>query len=392
MPFDWNNLNDMPWLTDFPSVGESLAQGAQAGAPIAQSRANFARLAEEGRQFDATIRMRAHQAQSQQQLEQLAIANQMLDNQLKVDAASDRTAFTAAQAAWMKGDTSVSPMLKTPQAQGAWENWKADTALGKKIADENALFKTKVTALDGPGIDSVLKMRGNSPLPSSEAWAKLGEEEKRVSAANAALRATPSEVSKMVAEQRAATQRGDVEAAAAIGAVLGNKTMPPAPNQDQSNALNYADRMKYNEGVLGELEKKGFNAAGMGGVSAPLPNLLQGEDLQSYTSAKKNWISAALRKESGASIAPSEFQGADEQYFPQLGDAQKVVQQKTKLRILVEENMRKAAGPFAEKSATTQSIKQFQSEADARKAGAKSGDKIMLYDSQQARYRPYQLD
>jgi hypothetical protein len=79
-----------------------------------------------------------------------------------------------------------------------------------------------------------------------------------------------------------------------------------------------------------------------------LPNFLANEASQQYRSAAKNWISAVLRKESGAAISKSEETGALEQYFPKLGDAPSVIQQKGQLRKLAEENMRRAIGNIDE--------------------------------------------
>ena len=74
------------------------------------------------------------------------------------------------------------------------------------------------------------------------------------------------------------------------------------------------------------------------------PNVMTGEKFQSYDAARKNWISAVLRKESGAAISKSEEKGALEQYFPAFGDSATVVKQKAELRTLAETNMRRAIG------------------------------------------------
>lgn len=363
------------------SIGRNFSQAFNAAASRMQ----------EQNQFDAMMPLRIQEANLKAQETQVDIAGKMIENQNKSDLASDRLTFQAAQSSWMKGDSAIAPQFKSPATQSIWENWKADTTLGKSIADQNALFKQKTAALDGPGIDAVLKLKGNNPLPSSAAWAKLGEEEKRVQADKMAARvAPPSEISKMLTEQKAAIARGDSEAADALGAALGNRTKPTAPTGEQSNALIYADRMKSNDQIIHDLEGKGFDPAGVG-AAVWRPNIFKGEDLQSYEAAKKNWVTAVLRKESGAAIAQSEFKGADEQYFPQFGDAPKVVQQKAQLRSQVEDNMRRAAGNQATPTAKSQPVKQFQTEDEARKAGGKPGDIVEIYDQATARYRKARL-
>ena len=51
-----------------------------------------------------------------------------------------------------------------------------------------------------------------------------------------------------------------------------------------------------------------------------VPNILRKEQSQVFDSAKRDFINAALREESGAQIAASEFANAEAQYLPVLGD------------------------------------------------------------------------
>ncbi len=113
----------------------------------------------------------------------------------------------------------------------------------------------------------------------------------------------------------------------------------------QANALQFSERMKFNNNIIEHLEGQGFNPASVGGAAqGALPNFLAGEASQQYTAAARNWISAVLRKESGAAISKGEETAAREQYFPKLGDGPAVIKQKAALRQLAEENMRRATG------------------------------------------------
>jgi hypothetical protein len=80
-----------------------------------------------------------------------------------------------------------------------------------------------------------------------------------------------------------------------------------------------------------------------------LPSFAGGpsEQQQMYQQAKTNFITAVLRKESGATIQPSEFKTEDEKYFPQAGDTAGVLKQKQKARELAIEAMKIQAGPGA---------------------------------------------
>ena len=62
---------------------------------------------------------------------------------------------------------------------------------------------------------------------------------------------------------------------------------------------------------------------------------------------KKNFITAVLRKQSGASIAPSEFAGEEMKYFPQPGDTPEVIQQKANNRATAIKGFKLNAGKSA---------------------------------------------
>lgn len=163
----------------------------------------------------------------------------------------------------------------------------------------------------------------------------------------------------------------------------------------QANALQFSERMAFNNNVLSALEHDGFDATSAGAAAQKwTPNFMTGEKFQQYDAARKNWIAAVLRKESGAAISKSEEKGALEQYFPAFGDAPSVVKQKAELRALAETNMRRAIGGIENKageSAGTKTEKRFDTEAAARSAGAKAGDVIELYDPGTATYRKARL-
>ena len=75
-----------------------------------------------------------------------------------------------------------------------------------------------------------------------------------------------------------------------------------------------------------------------------LPNFLRQPDFQLYDQARRNFINAVLREESGAVIADSEFENAEKQYFAQPGDSEKVRTQKRENRKIVEGAFKEEAG------------------------------------------------
>ncbi len=98
-------------------------------------------------------------------------------------------------------------------------------------------------------------------------------------------------------------------------------------NDTQSTTLGYAQRLSDANKTISQL---GSNFTGIGSyLGGLLPNFLKSSDRQQFEQAERNFINAVLRKESGAAISPSEFDSAATQYFPQPGDSQPVIDQKT---------------------------------------------------------------
>ncbi|EKS37757.1 hypothetical protein [Afipia clevelandensis] len=136
-------------------------------------------------------------------------------------------------------------------------------------------------------------------------------------------------------------------------------------NEGQGKAAGFTDRMLQSEGILsgvgdkpgvqdqgsglagawgGAMEAAG-NAPYVGGVVGALTNNLKGADRQKYEQAKRDFINAQLRRESGAAISPSEFDSANKQYFPSVGDSAEVIAQKAANRRAAVEAMGREGGP-----------------------------------------------
>lgn len=156
---------------------------------------------------------------------------------------------------------------------------------------------------------------------------------------------------------------------------LGNPQPPSQPNnpfsaggkfnEGQGKAAGFTDRMLQSEGILsgvggkpgvqdqgsgiagawgGAMEAAG-NAPYVGGVVGAIANNFKGADRQKYEQAKRDFINAQLRRESGAAISPSEFDSANKQYFPSVGDSAEVIAQKAANRRAAIEAMGREGGP-----------------------------------------------
>ena len=103
----------------------------------------------------------------------------------------------------------------------------------------------------------------------------------------------------------------------------------------QSKALLFGSRMQESGAILDELEASGTTKS-IPGSRTPIVGravtAIGGESNQKLEQAKRDFINATLRRESGAVIAESEFDNAEKQYFPQIGDSPAVIAQKKRNR------------------------------------------------------------
>ena len=133
--------------------------------------------------------------------------------------------------------------------------------------------------------------------------------------------------------------------------------------ESQGNATAFGMRMSQSNKIIEDLAEKGVNtpavASGLrnvplvGGALGSAVNILPGAlggqtpDEQRLIQAKTNFITAVLRKESGAAIGKDEYATEDNKYFPKLGDSQAVMDQKADARRLAIKAIERQAGPGA---------------------------------------------
>jgi hypothetical protein len=130
-----------------------------------------------------------------------------------------------------------------------------------------------------------------------------------------------------------------------------------ALTESQGNATAFGLRAKEANSILEAMAKKGtlrganieatpFIGESLGKM---LPSVLGGTSAaqQQVNQAKSNFITAVLRKESGATILDSEFDREDKKYFPQVNDSDAVIKQKDTARKLAIKAMEYQAGPGA---------------------------------------------
>ena len=125
------------------------------------------------------------------------------------------------------------------------------------------------------------------------------------------------------------------------------------PTEAQSNANLFGTRANKANQTLNSLEGQ-YSPAKVqlqnftGGVpgASYIANKLMSDKDQQAAQAQMDFVTAILRKESGASISSSEFENARRQYFPQPGDTKEVMAQKAANRKTAIEGIQAAAGPM----------------------------------------------
>lgn len=120
-------------------------------------------------------------------------------------------------------------------------------------------------------------------------------------------------------------------------------------NANQGNAAGFADRMVNANTILSDPNMvKAMTDLGQLATKAAVPfglgNYMVSSEFQQADQAMRDFITAILRKESGAVISQDEFATARQQYFPQPGDSEQVIAQKARNRQIAIEGVTRSAG------------------------------------------------
>ncbi len=120
--------------------------------------------------------------------------------------------------------------------------------------------------------------------------------------------------------------------------------------QPQILSGGFATRMSTATSEINSLKGSGVDPAGiiqnldMFGTPDVLVNFMRSPEGQRYRQAQENWITANLRKESGAAIPEEETEREIKKWFPQPGDSPEVIAQKERARGDAQRSMVKASG------------------------------------------------
>lgn len=230
------------------------------------------------------------------------------------------------------------------QKQAAEQQWNAlasgdevKNALAGMTPAQRTLAQFAIANRDTGALGRML-----TPTKPTEGDQKRAEVLRAVNGDQAAADRILSGVQKMVVGPDGQPYVVNVATGEVLSGAIGQKPM----TEGQANAALYADRMRKSEPTIIENTAAGQNTFDKLKAQVPgVGNYLVSEGFQKYDQARRDFINATLRRESGAVISDAEFENANKQYFPQPGDGPDVLKQKEENRRIAIEGISRAAGP-----------------------------------------------
>ena len=123
-------------------------------------------------------------------------------------------------------------------------------------------------------------------------------------------------------------------------------------SEAQAKGMDFGARMELANMTINTVEDLGADLGQTFLSKIPVfGNAMVSTEFQQYNQAREMFINSVLRRESGAAIAASEFEGANKQYFPQPFDRPEVIAQKRAARQIAIDMVLAASGPNASKLA-----------------------------------------
>lgn|SRR3990167_7396022 len=129
----------------------------------------------------------------------------------------------------------------------------------------------------------------------------------------------------------------------------GTKALPVTPEklptEGERLTRGFADRAQQADDELKTLMSGGYDPSALFSSRGEyVPNFLKSEKDQQAEQSMRNFVSAVLRKESGAAIPPAELATETIKYFPMRGDKPAVIAQKERTRAQAIRNLAAGSG------------------------------------------------
>jgi hypothetical protein len=128
----------------------------------------------------------------------------------------------------------------------------------------------------------------------------------------------------------------------------GTKIALGKQSEAQAKGMDFGARMELANMTINQVEDIGADLGQTFFSKIPVfGNAMVSTEFQQYNQAREQFINSVLRRESGAAIAASEFEGANKQYFPQPFDGPEVIAQKRAARQIAIDMILASSGPNA---------------------------------------------
>ena len=232
-----------------------------------------------------------------------------------------RDAMTAAQA-----------RLMNMQGRAAQDELSRTEALRQKFNDPNylksiGLSPEQAQALGPSGIQKLLENQALANTPDNVL-------ERQVKQAQLQKLLTPEQEKPTLVDMPDGSKGMWYPGQTNVIPVEGTGQGAKPATQDQAASAGFVTRMRNANDVMSDpkISEYGMGVKGtMNRANSAIPiigNSFVDPQYQQLDQAQRNFINATLRRESGASISPGEFENARIQYFPQVGDSPEVIKQK----------------------------------------------------------------
>lgn len=241
----------------------------------------------------------------------------------------------------MSGKTLEQQIAGIPQDPKGFADWKMRSSLGAEklvqmtMPDANAVLSAK-TSTDNNNASNATS-RANNAASVGATMRGQNMTDARSRDTNAATMTKPFEVTGPDGTPVLVRQdkQGNISQVEGFGPKAG---AGKALTEGQSKAVLFGARMESADKIMSGLAAKGTDRASIGantsfGVGS-IVNATGSDEQQSLNQAQRDFVNAVLRRESGASISPAEFESAQKQYFPQINEGQVVVKQKANSRAI----------------------------------------------------------
>lgn len=256
----------------------------------------------------------------------LQMMNAQEQREIEAHAAKLSAAEREAQRADIESDLAI---LMTAQTPEQWDQYAQQTGNPNMVG---AFGNREAVIAPYLGLKEVLDRQSGGDEPGSIAALRIRAQE-------AGLQPGSPEYQKFMASggvpSQSTSMRVGPDGAVEFNQGTGDQSAGNGKDLTVDAAKNtgFLIRARDSMQVLNQLEGEGTDLGAKIANNIPIVgNYLQTPEYRQYDQARRDFINAVLRRESGAVIADSEFANAERQYFPQPGDDPQTIAQKRQNR------------------------------------------------------------